>query len=477
LHYTKDFSVKSIIFVITMNTIMNDTTTKQNEPTIFDTSNPNIDTDVNISDNSEMLRKVLVIAYYFPPMGLSGVQRILKFVKYLPDFDWQPIVLTTGNTKYYAFDETLLADTNNSDLIKIYRTDKDPFANRKSSQNTTRKYPNPIKQKLQHLVSQLMFIPDSRIRWKKYALKLADEIIANEPNIKVILATAPPFTDFLIAKELSAKYGIPYVVDYRDLWNDNPQYNFPTPYHRRKHLRLERNVLRYASKAIVITRSMKEALLKRYHLMSHYDISIISHGFDADDFKNIKTKSNSDKLIITHCGLFPDDRTPKYFLRALAKFLSSNPNARKHIEARFVGIMRPAHIKMLTKYKLTDVATLTGYVPHKESIEHLMESDVLWMMLPNGLETPGRFFEYIGARKTMLICIPSGSIEQIAKDSNAAFITQPKDIDAIAQALENIYNLWKAGKLPIPTADFVAQYERKHLTKRLAKEMSFAAND
>jgi len=175
--------------------------------------------------------------------------------------------------------------------------------------------------------------------------------------------------------------------------------------------------------------------------------------------------------------LFPDDRTPLYFFKALKKFFEEKPQARSKFEARFVGIMRKNHIKMITKYGLNDVVTVKGYLPHQESVKQLLESDVLWMMLKNNLETPGRFFEYIGAAKTMLICIPDGSIKQIAEESNAAFITKPKDVAGIVRALHSIYDLWSQNYLPLPDSSFVSQYDRKALTKRLAREISFVAKD
>ena len=428
--------------------------------------------------NESGIRKVLVVSYYFPPMGLSGVQRTLKFVKYLPSFDWSPIVLTTGTTNYFAFDETLLSDTEKSDLISIYRTEKDPFNLGRSKKNKTLQYPSRFKQKLFRMISQSVFIPDTRIRWKKYAIALGNQIIEENPDINLIFATAPPFTDFLVAKELSEKHNIPFVVDYRDLWMDNPQYFFPTAYHKRKALSLETGVLKHASKIFVITRTMKEKMLSRYKFLSHDDISIIPHGYDEEDFQPYRdVKPETNKLVITHCGLFPDDRTPKYFLKALKKFFEQMPEARSKIEARFVGIMRKSHIKMIMRYKLNDVVTTKGYLPHNEAVQNLMESDVLWMMLRNNVETPGRFFEYIGASKTMLICVPGGSIKQIAEESNSAFITKPKDINGIAKALHTIYDLWRQHYLPIPDESFVQQYDRQLLTKRLAREISFVAND
>ena len=337
-------------------------------------------------------RQILMIAYYFPPMGLSGVQRTLKFVKYLPEYNWNPIVLTTGATRYYAFDETLLNDIDEN--IKIFRTEKDPFNRGKNKKNNKQvKYPSRFKQIIFRILSQSIFIPDSRIRWKKYAVKLGSKIIEENPNIKIIYATAPPYTDFLVAKELSLKYNIPFVIDYRDLWLDNPYFYFATPYHKNKAISLESSVLRYAQKSFVITRELKEKMLRRYKFLSHNDLGIIPHGFDEEDFipyKDIKPDNN--KFTLTHSGVFSDNITPKYFLKGIAKFLNKNEDAKKYINIKFIGIMKQQHIKIIDKLKLTKYTSLLGYLNHNNVIKHLMESNILWMMIPNDIATPSRFY-------------------------------------------------------------------------------------
>lgn len=136
---------------------------------------------------------------------------------------------------------------------------------------------------------------------------------------------------------------------------------------------------------------MKEKLLARYKFLEYNDITVIPHGFDEEDFPqtmaHIAAQSHSDanakpkkdkskKFVITHCGLFPDSRTPKYFLKGAAIFLRKNPAARQHLQLLFVGIMRPQHIRLLKRYNLRDITTLTGYLPHSEAVQYLQNSDM-----------------------------------------------------------------------------------------------------
>ncbi len=434
-----------------------------------------------------MLGKVLIIAYYFPPMGLSGVQRTLKFVKYLPQYDWQPIVLTTSDPVYYAFDESLNLDIDYENTL-IYRTEKDPTQRYKpkkkektnsqtGGEKRTIEYPSRFKEKVRKRILQTIFQPDSRILWLKHAVKLGRKIM-QEHQIDAIYATAPPFTDFLAAKQLSEEFNIPFIVDYRDLWVDNAYYIYTTPFHKQKAINMEKSVLNLADKALVTGRFMKEQLIKRYSLLGHNDISIIPHGYDSEDFEPFfdKISPNPEKFTLTHQGLFPDDLTPKYFLQAVLKFLSKNPQAKKYLELRFAGLMRKKHIKLIKKLGLEDITDLQGYIPHTEAVKNLLSSDVLWFMIPNNIATPSRLYEYIGSLRPMIIQCPEGNIRDAAEGTGAAITTEHDDINRITEAIEEFYIKWQNGKLPKTPVEYAKQFDRKILTKDLARELNLLQN-
>lgn len=410
---------------------------------------------------------VLIIAYYFPPMGLSGVQRTLKFVKYLPDFGWNPVVLTTDSTNYYAYDDSLLNEI--PDEVRIYRASE---SNRKSkSISKPRKFPNYFVQKIGRFITQLFKQPDSKIHWRKFALIQAEEIV-KKYDIKAIFATAPPFTDFIIGKEIAEKYDIPLLIDYRDSWVDNPFHYFPTLWHKNYNINLEKSILTISEKAFVITRYAKELLLKRYRFLSHDDVVILSHGYDPEDFDKIPKSFNSRKLTLTHSGLFQDNRTPKYFLKALNEFFKENKSARNDFEIRFIGLMRTSHSKLIKRYKLDDVCIQTGYVSHINAVEHLVESDVLWMTVNDTIRTPGKLYEYIGAMKPILFIGPKGPVYSLVADTKAGFFASPKNVKEIKSCIEDLYRLWQEGKLPKPDKSNAANYNRKNITAILARYLS-----
>lgn len=414
------------------------------------------------------MRKCLFIAYYFPPMGLSGVQRTLKFAKYLKNYGWEAVILTTYNQNYYAYDESL-----NNELLEtglsVYRTND---KNKKKKINAN--LPNYTIQKIGRFFLNFANIPDSKVKWKKYALSTAESIF-KEHNIEAIFSTAPPFTDFLIGKELSEKYNIPYLIDYRDSWTDNEFHYFPTPYHKNKAIKLEDKILKTSTKAFVISRYAKEMLIKRYKFLSYDDVVILPHGYDSEDFKFFNDiKPDINYFTITHSGVFQDNRTPKYFFKAIQKLIKEQPSIAKHLKIRLVGLMRKSHIKMIKKYKLENVVSCIGFVKHKEAINYLLDSDILWLMLNDNIRTPGKLWEYFGAKKPILATIPNGSMKALCQQYKASIVTPPKNIDEIKSAILKYYELWQAKDLPKPDNNFVNLFDRKLLTEELAKQLSYS---
>jgi glycosyltransferase involved in cell wall biosynthesis len=411
-------------------------------------------------------KTVLIIAYYFPPMGLSGVQRTLKFAKFLPEYGWKPMVLTSHISPYYAFDDSLEKEIEDLE-IPVFRT-----TSKRNPKQKQIKFPSTFVQKTARYFTSAIYQPDRFISWKARAVRKGERIFAKN-KIDAIFATAPPFTDFLVAKELSEKFDVPFIVDYRDVWIDNPFHYFPTKFHKNYCIKLENEILNKARKIIVTSRTTKELLIKRYGIVSYDDIVIVPHGYDTDDFEPFKEVSpNVAKFTITHSGLFQDNRTPKYFLKALSEFITKYKIEPGSLEARFVGIMRKNHLKLIGKYNLQGYVNITGFQNHNDVIRNLMQSDVLWMYLDDTVRSPGKLYEYIGARKPLLLCVSDGEMRRTALDTKAAIATNPKDTNMIMKAIETYYQLWLEKKLPQPDESFAGRFDRKILTGNLAKELT-----
>lgn len=414
------------------------------------------------------MKNVLVIAYYFPPLGGSGVQRVLKFVKYLPHFGWQPTVLTIGPTAYYAKDESLLKEIE-SLKIKIIRTNSiDPNAVVHKKHDVV-KMPKEGMRKILGFLSDMFFIPDNKIGWKRKAIRAASELLKKE-KFDVVFATAPPVTDFLVGKELKKKFKIPLVVDYRDSWLNFPFKFFPTPLHRYIHYRLERSVLRASDMVITTSRRTKEEILLRHKFLTHKDIAIISHGFDPEDLQvpSDDVLPRIEKFRITYSGMFYAKITPVYFLQALNKVLKEHTHLRGRIEACFVGLFRTEFINYVNHLGLQNSVNILGYLEHREAVKYLLASDVLWLMMQDDIMTPGKLFEYIGTGKKIMGCVPKGYMRSIIEEANGQCV-EPTNVSRIADMIVQLYQQYEKNQLHGAKQEVIEKYDRVKLTGELAK--------
>jgi len=422
---------------------------------------------------SSNLRKVLVIAYYFPPMGLSGVQRTLKFVKYLPQFGWQPTVVTVTPTGYFAQDFSMLDELlpHNVQIIRVGSLDPNRLFRKKG----VIKMPSETTRKLFTFVSDSLFIPDNKIGWKRRVLREMARVLG-EQRFNIIFATAPPFTDFLIGRALHERYHLPLVIDYRDVWHEYPYRYYPTPLHRYLHHRLEKGVLQKASAIITTNRRVKELLLLRHKFLNHGDVTILPQGYDPSDFENelppARTQKKT-KMRIAHAGTFYGDRTPEHFLSAVRQAIAENSALGANLEIHLIGAFRESDKKLINSFGLDNLVHVHGYLDHRACVSELLASDVLWLTLGNDRQSPGKVYEYLGARKPILACVPEGFIRQTILEAGAAIVVKPDDVDGIRKAVVDFFGQHQKGTLPKPREQVVERFNRIELTGELAKIFGF----
>jgi glycosyltransferase involved in cell wall biosynthesis len=421
--------------------------------------------------------KVLVIAYYYPPMGLSGVQRTLKFTKYMSEYNWSPTILTAGKTAYYAHDLSLLREAEDAG-IRIERTDSKDINSLMSKYGTV-KMPREFIRKTLSNLGKSIFIPDNKISWSSKAYKTAKEILSKE-KYDAIFVSIPPFSTFNLAVKLKKEFGIPLTVDYRDMWYDNHFAFYPTPYHRYKNKQLEDSCLREADQIVVVNRKIKERLITTYKFLQFDDISIIPHGYDPADFEGIKrheANSRRKKLRILYSGIFYENVTPEYFIKAFKKLSNEFPNIAENIELHFVGHFRKENQKLVNKLNLQRFVFDHGYQEHDEVIKNLMSADVLWVMLGDSKNmdtvSAGKLFEYFGTEKPIIACLPEGASRTAAEEYGAAFIAEPQNIDSIYNVLLKVHEHFVDRTLPVPNEKFVKDHDRNFLTKQLTQILQF----
>lgn len=415
---------------------------------------------------------VLIIAYYFPPMGLSGVQRTQKFVKYLPQFGWKPTVITVTPTGYFAQDYTLLEELKHLD-VEIHRVGSmDPT--RLFKKKGIVQMPSERVRKTFSFISDCFFIPDNKIGWKGKVLKTVDGLLKDK-KFDIVFATSPPYTDFMIGKDIHTKYNIPLVLDYRDVWHEYPYKIYPTPIHKYLNYKLEKQILHSASKVITTNRRVKELLLARYKFLNYNDLHIVSQGFDPADFENNKPAPRSplNKMRITHAGVFYGERTPKYLFQALNKLFKQHPNLQNKIEVFFIGNFRKEDKKLIDEYKLGGIVSVLGYLDHQKTIQYLLSSDLFWLMMENDVQSPGKVYEYIGARKPILANIPDGFISQTVQEIEGNIVLPPKDVDKTAATIKMFYDKFEKGDANKISTDIVERYNRVNLANELANIFGF----
>jgi glycosyltransferase involved in cell wall biosynthesis len=405
------------------------------------------------------MKKVLIIAYHYPPLGGGGVFRTLKFTKYLPKFGFQPHVLTVKNPMYRTKDSTLIREI--PPEAKVYRT----F----SFEHRILRAP-----RLLNLNLKWFYIPDENVGWIPFAVRQGEEIIKKE-NIDIIYATAPINTSLLIGHLLKEKTGKPLIVDYRDPWTQNVFVKYPTKFHRRIEEKMEKLVLTTADYIIVTTEPMRLKLVEKYPFIKG-KIETITNGFDPEDFDGLTRKDSKEKFIITYTGYLYGLRTGKYFFTALKELLEEETELKSKIQVLFAGPSSKQVALFIEELGLQNVVKLLGYRSHRESLQLMANSDVLLLIIAaeesydektGPLMIPGKTFEYFGAKKPILALVPQGIAAELIRSTKTGVIVPPKNTSSIKQAIFKLFQDWKKGNLVVESNVF--EYNRKVLTAKLAK--------
>jgi glycosyltransferase involved in cell wall biosynthesis len=418
---------------------------------------------------------VLIITYYWPPSGGAGVQRWLKFAKYLPEYGWQPIILTVDQeyASYPQRDESLLSEVNPACLVyttksfELYNLYK--FISGKKEvpyggfANETRE---SFFQKASKFLRGNFLVPDPRRGWNKYALGKAIELI-REFNIDTVVTTSPPHSTQLIGLKLKQEFNTRWIADLRDPWTDIYYYNQfkHTALARKIDQKYEREVVENADLLITVSEDVKRIFAGKSNLPIAAKTMVIPNGFDEDDFRISNIPSES-KKIITYSGTISDAYDVDGFLEALSGI---DQKLRSQLLIRFVGKV-PASIE--AKFRSTGLdLELVGYVDHPKSIEYLLRSDLLLLVIPKvknnqGILT-GKFFEYLASKKPILAIGPTdGDLTGIIQETESGKLFDYSDIDGMKTFLESVFNNSFQGN---PAK--MASYSRKNLTKLLAAKL------
>jgi glycosyltransferase involved in cell wall biosynthesis len=410
-------------------------------------------------------RSLLVLAYYFPPWGGAGVQRTLKYVKYLPQFEWQPHVVTAQPRALAVSDPSL-----NQELpagLPVYAT-------------PIRMLPKSLPWRVRNWLARWLLVSDQQAGWAPFAQRQAEELIQRQ-QIQAIYTTSAPYTAHLVGLRLKQRFGLPWVADFRDPWVGNATLKPVTAWHRARIERWERQVVTDADRVTVVSEPMAQAFRAAYPELNPQHFLTLPNGYDPDDFAQIEPLGRRpDRLGIVYSGSFYGQRqTPQYFLQGLQRACEAVPDLRRAIRVTLVGNVGQATMPMVESLGLMDIVHATGYRSHRESIAYLLGADVLLLIIGSGpgseVVFTGKIFEYLAASKPILALVPPGAAADLIRESNAGTIIDPENPAAVAQQLIGLFDRWQRGAL-ICTSDpaVVARFDRRLLTKALAQALDAA---
>lgn len=421
------------------------------------------------------MKKVLIISYYFPPVGGAGVQRVLKFVKYLPQLGWEPIVLTVKNIQYPAHDASLLEEipkeakihrSGSFDPLRVIYLLKKPFR-RSKNYSTGFKKNSHFKPRLCKFIS----LPDNKIGWLFFAV-IKGLRLAKKNKIDLIFSTSPPPSAHLAGLFLKKFLKVPLVVDFRDSWETSLEEKAPTFLHSWFQKKLERKILDNAASVITVNEQIQTLLQNRYPKV--LSTAIITNGYDEEDFNNFR-EEKPENFTIVYLGTFNRINDPLPFFQALSELSQEITEFKNQVKFVQMGMFLDFNLpELVKKFGLENMVDLKGYLTHKESLKQLSSASTLLLITTDspGAEvlTTGKIFEYFRTGKPILgVLPPSGAAASLIKETKAGMIVSPKNILGIKQILKDYFRKWASSELKVELdQEKLRQFERKYLTGKLA---------
>lgn len=423
---------------------------------------------------------VLIIAYYFPPMGGSGVQRPVKLAKYLPDFGWDPVILAPEPGAYYHFDAHLAEEISfrNIPVTRVKAKTMFHMAASVAGGGQVKVQPDEWKTRLLSLLTSWFFLPDNKTGWIAPALEQARKLILQH-NIKAVIATAPPYSNLLLAARIREEFQIPVIMDFRDEWLHSHWISYPTRWHFRRMQQIEARTLAAADAVTVVNASYAKTIGGRAAAEGAKAIEVIPNGYDPEDFERATEPDQGTGLgedgvrfTLLHSGRFYSGIQPDALLRSISRFLSQNPEKRPQFRLQFQGGLTEAHHKAIQKYELSDVTEDLGYLPHDKAVANLLRADALYLTLGqiSKIEavTPGKIFEYIGSGKPVLAFLPEGISKELMEAYGAAFLANLADEQQQYDALRRLVAAWENKRLPQSEQGYRNQFNRRTIAGQFA---------
>lgn len=424
--------------------------------------------------------KILFITYYWPPSGGPGVQRSLKFIKYLPDFNIHPIIITVDEK--FASYPIIQSDFVNEvpENIKVIKTKSFEPLNlyKKLSKKGEIPYSGFVNesdigffQKISRFIRGNFFIPDARKGWNKYAFKAAMKIILKE-KIDLIFISTPPQSTQLLGLKIKKETGIPMIADFRDAWTDM-YYNkmlYQMGFAKRKDKRFEKKVLENADAVLTTSDSTKNLFLIKSDKIKSDKFFVIPNGFDDDDF-DYNVSQTTDEFVITYTGAITESYGIDSFITAFKNIVEKHSNIK--IKLRFIGVISDSLKNKFSELGLNAFLEFENYIPHKESIKSLLKSTALLLAIPN-IENnkgiiPGKLFEYLASKKP-IICIGKENcdVAKIINECKAGKVFDYSKVNEVEKYISELISKWNQNPNLDNQDNFYLKFSRKKQAETLS---------
>lgn len=428
------------------------------------------------------MKRVLVITYYWPPSGGSGVQRWLKTSKYLPQSGWEPVIYTPENPDVNSVDESLLKDVS-PELKVIKRKIREPYAaykfltGKKKGEHLQANIVSSEKkgfvQKLSAHIRANWFIPDPRCWWIGPSVKYLSKLIEGGERFDAVISTGPPHSMHLIAREIHKVFNIPWIADFRDPWTRIFYFKHLglSAKSLRKHKELERSVIAEADRVTVVSSQMKTEFSQGDFETFRDKVEIIPNGYDPEDFDSVKKAPDAEgKFVVAHTGLMPESANPDKLWKVLGDMAKSDKDLKEKLMIVTMGQTDGSVKKDIAENGLSDNFKDLGYVPHAQSVAWQKRADILLLPLRKEEESKailtGKFFEYLASGNNILAFGPTdGDLARSLKETGSGIICEFDDENSIKKAFV---------KLQKPNSPTQEQIENRQKYSRKAGAESFA---
>jgi glycosyltransferase involved in cell wall biosynthesis len=437
------------------------------------------------------MKKVLVISWAFPPMGVVGVYRPSKFCKFLPSLGWQPVVLTVKN-KYVRETEYALLDELD-ETVRVYHSSSfEPLlwwdhkvqgkkkasgaipVNEAKEEKQRVGNSDAFNKKVKLYLRVLLSIPDRHNTWVFPALREGLKIIKKE-KINIIFSTSPPFTDNLIGAGISLLTGLPLVTDFRDLWTLNESYEtFGYPKIGKLIDRLLERWVVLKSSAIVTTTDSFTAAMKRKNAFKDGRLFFtIPNGLDKDDFRALTLPVEKTKrFTMLHLGNLYGNRDPEFFFECVRNWVQQRPELMGNLVICFIGDSGK-YKKEIEESDLAEICHFVQRISQREALSWLWEADVLLLILGFNASCtgvlPAKLFEYIATNRPVLALVPKGEAERIIKRYKRGLAITKPDVTSCCRFLDREYDSWvDSGQTRSSQFSLPEEFDRRLHAEKLA---------